>query len=142
MAGDFRPDDWKRVRNPRGEPGLKDFYANLDTGKVMTRRQYLNRVRGKSVEQYTKESKSAIRKAGIYQQHNGYTDAIYEDYERAYRRRNPGKKIPKFRSDEFQQILDDLSSNSKSGKGRKARALKKIGRKRSNDYSDVGETPR
>lgn len=142
MAGDFRADDWKRVRNPHGEPGLKDFYANLDTGEVMTRRQYLNQVREKSVEQYTRESKTAVRRAGYYQQHNSYTDAIYEDFERHYHRTHPGKSVPKFRSDEFQNILDDLSSNSKSGKGRKARALKKIGRKRSNDYNDVGETPK
>ena len=139
----FRPEDWQRVRNAQGEPGLKDFYANLDTGEIMTRRQYLNLYRGVNVEQYVAAHKEAARASGARPLwgHNGYTDAIYQDYRRAYRQRHPGQKAPGFKSREFQDTLDQLNSpRSKAGKGRKAQALRRIGRKRANDYHDVGES--
>jgi len=108
-------------------------YIDTSTGQVISRRQAI-----KILEGVTPEQKRAAREASGIPSHMGRYKSIVRDY----KSKNPGKKVRGKGSDEFKKIMKALKSKDNRPKGRKAKALQKLGRRRP-EWTEVwvGDSP-
>ena len=124
----INPGDWAPVRVAKGNAA----WVNRETGERISNRQYRNRLVGESIEAYRarpERVQARLARSEFHKVTGKNADAIYADFEKYWRHRYPNRPLPSRFSPEFQGILDDLASKSKAPKGRKARALVKLGRR-------------
>lgn len=136
MAG---PSDFRRYTGPDQQLRKARAYVNVETGEVVSRRQYLKAQRGGvSNERYAKERRNRGEKNPM----SAYNRAL-RDYQAEQRAKGIQQNLQDIRtSTDFKSIVRDLKTKDRSATGKKAQALVKLGRRRADWHYRVGETPK
>ena len=137
----INPAEWAPVRGKGGNAA----WVNRETGERISNRQYRNRLVGESIEAYRarpERVQSRLARSEFHKVTGPQADAAYRDFTKYWRSRYPNRPLPSRFSTDFQDILDDLASKSTAPSGRKARALKKLGRRKPGWDFPVGATPK
>jgi hypothetical protein len=116
-------------------------YRDLQTGAIISRRQYTQRTKtgGKSLEK-----RAATRRVeGFTNPMERYSHLVRARQELEYYQTGKKRPLGEIRKDpEFKKLVNDLKSKSRAAKGPKARALVKLGLRDSTWTFAVGDTPK